>query len=101
MALLDTPMALASVDRRQRNAFLLFCSFQLKHLRTYAEDVLLLDQGSRTGLPQALPEGGAGAGREALLLAIATEASDKEVNFLRVDSNSPLEPVVREKRREG
>lgn len=59
--------------------FFLSCS-QLKHLRTYAEDALLLRDGSHTWLPQKIPQGGPGAGREAYLLAIAPEASCKEVS---------------------
>ena len=52
---------------------------QLKHLRTYAEDALVLGEGSRTGLPQAVPRGGPGEGREAFVVAVAPEASCEEV----------------------
>lgn len=55
------------------------CCFQLKHLRTYAEDALVLGHGSRTRVPQMVPHGGPGAGKEAFLLAVAPHSSCKEV----------------------
>ncbi|CAN0455257.1 unnamed protein product, partial [Ectocarpus sp. 12 AP-2014] len=58
---------------------------QLEHLRVYAEDALVLGEGSRTGVAQAAPKGGAGEGREAFLLAIAPAAASKEVGQLEMD----------------
>lgn len=59
--------------------FLILHRLQLQHLRKYAEDALVLEAGSRSGMPQAAPKGGPGDGREAFLLAVAPDASCKEV----------------------
>ncbi|CAM9738603.1 unnamed protein product [Ectocarpus fasciculatus] len=64
---------------------------QLEHLRVYAEDALVLGEGSRTGVAQAAPKGGAGEGREAFLLAIAPAASSKEVGQLEMDRRAILQ----------
>lgn len=56
-----------------------FSNPQMRHLRTYAEDMLVLGDGSRSGLPQAVPKGGAGEGQEALMVAVAPDASCEEV----------------------
>lgn len=57
----------------------------------YAEDALVLGEGSRTGVAQAAPKGGAGEGREAFLLAIAPAASSKEVGQLEMDRRAILQ----------
>lgn len=64
---------------------------QLRHLRVYAEDALVLDEGSRTGAPQAAPRGGAGEGREAYVIAVAPDASCKEVGQLEMDRKAVLQ----------
>ncbi len=64
---------------------------QLRHLRIYAEDALVLGKGSRTGAPQAAPEGGPGEGREAFMMAIAPDASCKEVGQLEMDRRAILQ----------
>ncbi|CAM9772503.1 unnamed protein product [Ascophyllum nodosum] len=64
---------------------------QLKHLRTYAEDALVLGEGSRTGLPQAVPRGGPGEGREAFVVAVAPEASCEEVSQLEMERKKILQ----------
>eukprot|EP00903_Cladosiphon_okamuranus_P009684 g9214.t1 len=63
---------------------------KLRHLRVYAEDALVLGEGSRTGVEQPAPKGGAGEGREAFLLAIAPDASCKEVGQLEMDRRAIL-----------
>lgn len=75
---------LAPVDRAPPLNYRLVI-VQLRHLRVYAEDALVLDKGSRTGVPQAAPKGGAGEGREAFMLAVAPDASCKEVGQLEMD----------------
>lgn len=64
---------------------------QLRHLRVYAEDSLVLGEGSRTGVAQAAPKGGAGEGREAFMVAIAPDASCKEVGQLEMDRRAILQ----------
>lgn len=64
---------------------------QLQHLRVYAEDALVLDEGSRTGVPQAAPKGGTGEGREAFMMAVAPDASCKEVGQLEMDRKAILQ----------
>lgn len=64
---------------------------QLRHLRVYAEDALVLGEGSRTGVPQAAPRGGAGEGREAFMVAISPDASCKEVGQLEMDRRAILQ----------
>ncbi|CAN0427477.1 unnamed protein product, partial [Scytosiphon promiscuus] len=58
---------------------------QLQHLRVYAEDALVLGEGTRTGVAQPAPKGGAGQGREAFMLAVAPASSCKEVSQLEMD----------------
>ena len=64
---------------------------QLRHLRVYAEDALVLGEGSRTGVAQTAPKGGGGEGREAFMVAIAPDASCKEVGQLEMDRRAILQ----------
>jgi hypothetical protein len=57
---------------------------QLRHWRTYAEDVLALAQGSATRAPVAVPAGGAGTGSSAYLLAVAPREGTPEVHQLEM-----------------
>lgn len=70
---------------------LVFFFFQLRHLRVYAEDALVLGEGSRTGVALAAPKGGAGEGREAFVVAIAPGSSCKEVGQLEMDRKAILQ----------
>ena len=67
-----------------------FFSLQLRHLRVYAEDALVLGEGSRTGAAQPAPKGGPGEGREAFVVAVAPDASCKEVGQLEMDRRAIL-----------
>lgn len=95
-----TPLPRPSASEPQRQRFLytavpapysLDSLLQLRHLRVYAEDALVLGEGSRTGAPQAAPKGGAGEGREAFVLAVAPDSSCKEVSQLEMDRRAILQ----------
>lgn len=60
-------------------------------MRVYAEDALVLGEGSRTGVAQAAPKGGPGEGREAFVVAVAPDASCKEVSQLEMDRKAILQ----------
>lgn len=84
-----TPMANAMPTAPAGSSGLVFS--QLRHLRVYAEDALVLGEGSRTGVAQAAPKGGPGGGREAFVVAIAPDASCKEVGQLEMDRRAVLQ----------